>query len=209
MVKSWYLLFWKFKGGPDWIVEQELAEKALKSWRNNMIKEHEQYQDELKDINQMEVMPAPAPAPPPLGPMIREICINSGAAFTRLRCHLTNDVCYNLGVHPVTPVIHICEDETRFSDLLKGIPDYLDQFVQEEYYKPMAASCGVVQENIFEFNEDSNQKYLHSFVDVFRCCSVQVPKYLYLKYLEEGLLDQSHTIGQPHDLKDLEFFFEK
>ncbi|EDR13070.1 uncharacterized protein LACBIDRAFT_322494 [Laccaria bicolor S238N-H82] len=87
-----------------------------------------------------------------------------------------------------------------------GIPDYLDWFVQEEYYKPMAASCGVDQENPFEFNEDSNWKYLHPFIDVFQHCSVQVPKDLYLKYLEEGLLDQSHTIGQPHDLKDLEIF---
>jgi hypothetical protein len=44
LFKPWNTLFRKFKGGPDWIIERELAEGALKTWRANVREEHDQYQ---------------------------------------------------------------------------------------------------------------------------------------------------------------------
>lgn len=119
--------------------------------------------------------PLQAPAPPPHCPMIKEICVNSGAA---LGCHLANDLW--------------CQDDARFAELLRGIPEYLERFTEPKYWKRMSASCGVDQENPFQFNENSNQTYMHSYIDVFRHCSLTVPEQLYLKYLTQGLLDRRH-----------------
>ena len=47
-------MFRKFKGGPDWIVESELAERALMNWRANVKEEHAQYQAAL-DAHRKEV----------------------------------------------------------------------------------------------------------------------------------------------------------
>lgn len=38
-------MFRQFKGGPDWIVERNLAERALKGWRDDIRKEHAMYLD--------------------------------------------------------------------------------------------------------------------------------------------------------------------
>jgi hypothetical protein len=135
-------------------------------------------------------------APPPLRPMIKEICANSGAAFTGLGRHLANDLCYHLVIHPATPAIYICQDDTRFKGLLNGIPEYLKCFTEPGYLSAMAGSCGVDQENPFRFNENSNRLYMHCYVDVFRRCSKLVPEDVYLKYLYQGLLDPRHTIGE-------------
>lgn len=134
--------------------------------------------------------------PPPMRPMIKQICANSGGAFTGLGRHLANDLCFHLAIHPATPAIYMCQDEERFAELLNGIPGYLDRFIQPSYHDTMAASCCLGQENPFEFHEHANRTYLHSFVDVFRRCSVQVDGNLYVKYITQGLLDRRHTIGE-------------
>lgn len=87
--------------------------------------------------------PLPTPAPAPLQSMIKEICANSGGAFTRLGCHLVNVICFHLAIHPMTPAIYMCQDDKRFAEHLEGIPGYLDQFTKYDYYQPMQASCGL------------------------------------------------------------------
>ena len=146
----------------------------------------------------MEVTePPPAtPAPAPLRSMIKEICANSGGAFSGLGRHLANDICFHLAIHPATPAIYICQDNKRFAELLEGIPEYLGQFTKPGYYQPMEASCGLGRKNPFEFHEDANRIYMHSYVDVFRRCNRQVPEALYVKYIKQGLLDPQHIIGE-------------
>ena len=41
-------MFRKFKGGPDWIVESNLAKAALMNWRTNVRAEYTEYQAALQ-----------------------------------------------------------------------------------------------------------------------------------------------------------------
>lgn len=129
-------------------------------------------------------------------PIIKEMYNNSGGAFSGFGRHLVNDFLFNAAIHPGTPAISICEDDETFAELLEGIPEYLERFTVAQFYKTMASSCVSGRENPFEFNEDSNRHYMQHYIDVFRRCSVQVPKELYMKYLKKGLLDSRHTIGE-------------
>jgi len=144
----------------------------------------------------------PAPTPPPIRPIIKEICTNSGGAFSGFGRHLANDFLFNAAIHPATPAIYICEDDESFTELLEGIPAYLKRFTRREYYNPMLAGRSLDRKNPFEFHENSNRHYMQSYIDVFRRCSVQVPKELYVKYLKKGLLDHRHTIGEAFSIFD-------
>ena len=136
------------------------------------------------------------PTPPLLCPIIKEICANSGRAFSEFGCHLTNDFLFNVAIHPRTPAIYICKDDKAFADLLEGIPKYLGCFTQPEYYMPILAGHSPSWENPLEFHEDSNCHYMQSYIDIFQHCRIQVPKELYMKYVKKGLLDHRHTIGE-------------
>jgi len=140
--------------------------------------------------------PPPTPAPAPLQSMIKEICANSGGAFSRLGHHLVNDICFHLAIHPMTPAIYMCQDNKRLAKLLEGIPGHLDQFTKHNYFQPMEASCGLNWENLFQFHEHANWTYMHSHVDVCWHCSRQVPEALYVKYIKQGLLDPQDIIGE-------------
>lgn len=121
---------------------------------------------------------------------------NSGGAFSGFGRHLVNDFLFNVATHPGTPAISICGDDETFAEFSKGIPDYLKRFTEPHFMKTMTSSCVAGRKNPFEFNEDSNRHYMQHFIDVFRRCSVKVPKELYIKYLNKGLLDSRHTIGE-------------
>ncbi|KAG6836640.1 hypothetical protein H0H93_005577 [Arthromyces matolae] len=40
---EWFSLWERFKGGPDWVLERDLAEEHLLSWRKDVISEHQRY----------------------------------------------------------------------------------------------------------------------------------------------------------------------
>ena len=138
----------------------------------------------------------PSPPTPPKCPIIKEMLNNSGGAFSGFGRHLVNDFLFNMAIHPGTPAISICKDNETFAEFLEGIPKYLERFTAPQFNKAMGSNCVLGRVNPFEFNEDSNRHYMHHYIDVFRHCSVQVPKELYIKYLKKGLLDSRHIIGE-------------
>ncbi|KIM35738.1 hypothetical protein M413DRAFT_57539, partial [Hebeloma cylindrosporum] len=177
--------------------ERNLAERALKSWQENIRKEYAAYLTDLENsFRTTAKRTEPPPPAPPMRPIIKEMYNNSGGAFSGFGRHLVNDFLFNAAIHPGTPAISICEDDETFAELLEGIPEYLERFTVPQFYKPMASSCVPGRDNPFEFNEDSNRHYMQQYIDVFRRCSVHVPKELYEKYLTKGLLDSAHTIGE-------------
>lgn len=133
---------------------------------------------------------------PPLRRIICEMHTNTSGAFSGLGRHLINDVLFNMAIHPGTPAISICKDDSTFAEFLSGIPEYLDRFMQSKYFRVMVSSCLPGRPNPFEFCEDANRHYMQQYIEVFRRCSVQVDKGLYVKYLQKGLLDPRHTIGE-------------
>ena len=96
----------------------------------------------------------------------------------------------------MTPAIYMFPEEKRCAELLEGIPGYLDQFTKYDYNQPMEASCGLNQENPFEFHGHAGWTYMHPHVDVFWCCSRKVLEALYVRYIKQGLLDPQHIIGE-------------
>ncbi|KDR69513.1 hypothetical protein GALMADRAFT_77437, partial [Galerina marginata CBS 339.88] len=172
--KYWDLLFSKFKGGPDWIVEKNKAQDALLEWQLQS--------------------PISFPADPPRRPIIKEICANSNGAFSGFGRHLTNDFLGHAALHPGTPSIYICVDNELFDELFVGIPRYLKRFTNKKYITKIGRILDL--KNPFRFNEDSNRHYMQSYIDFFRRCSAKISKDLYQKYLRRGLLDTHHTIGE-------------
>jgi hypothetical protein len=55
-IQAWNYMFRQFKGGPDWIVERNLAERALKSWCDDIRKEYAMYLTDL-DVRQSRTLP--------------------------------------------------------------------------------------------------------------------------------------------------------
>ncbi|EDQ99418.1 uncharacterized protein LACBIDRAFT_316600 [Laccaria bicolor S238N-H82] len=52
--------------------------------------------------------------------------------------------------------------------------------------------------NPFAFNTTSDRNYTNGYIWVFRKAAVDIPCDLYNFYLQEGLFDKSHTIGEPY-----------
>jgi hypothetical protein len=51
-------MFRQFKGGPDWIVKRNIAERALKSWHNGIRKEYAKYfTDHKEEMQQSRTLP--------------------------------------------------------------------------------------------------------------------------------------------------------
>lgn len=92
------------------------------------------------------------------------------------------------------PSYIICTSDRLYEDFKTTLYSYIAQFSTQEFYKLVASIPNT--HNPFSLNETSNTKYTDMYIHVFRRAYAKVPKALYMKYAELGLLDPAHTIGQ-------------
>jgi hypothetical protein len=136
------------------------------------------------------------PPKPPLRAIIHEICNNSLGAFSGFGRHTANDFLFNLVLFPGMPSYEICSNDEQFQEFEEAIHNYHLQFSTDEFFD--AVTCVGIShaENPFAFQERANKDYMSRYILVFRRIQAMVPISLYQKYVEHGLLDDKHTIGQ-------------
>lgn len=94
------------------------------------------------------------------------MCDNEGLAFSGLGRHCANDLLHRLEIYPGTPSFVICEDNDTYNRLKQGIYDFLKRFKSPTFLASVATTPNTM--NPFEFNAISNEKYISSYIDVFR-----------------------------------------
>lgn len=119
---------------------------------------------------------------------------NAHNAFSGLGRHCINDLLHLAAIFPGTPSWVICKDPELFYHLKELIYTYIAQYSKSKFLKRVATTCN--SRNPFEFNEKSNKEYISSHIHVFRRVKVRVEKELYNRYVNSGLLDPEHTIGE-------------
>lgn len=122
------------------------------------------------------------------------MCRNRCGAFSGFGRHTINDFLYLYMIFPGTPSYKICTDDILFKKLEAAIPEYMGKWTSKDFYTNCCG--GVNSNNPFEYNYKAQKHYVQSYIEVFRRTCVKVPKNLYNKYLEEGLFDPDHTIGE-------------
>lgn len=100
------------------------------------------------------------------------MCDNEDLAFSGLGRHCANDVLHRLAIFPGTPSYVICEDDEKYNQLKQGIYNYLERFQRRAFIRDIVTTPNTL--NPFEFNGNSNDKYISSYIDVFRRTSVRM-----------------------------------
>ncbi|KAJ7017004.1 hypothetical protein C8F04DRAFT_1096190 [Mycena alexandri] len=168
----WNTRLWsRFRGGPDWVFELELALARLDSWRDTVLRE---------DIKT---------------PII-DVLLNVSGPAAGVGQHLANDLLYGVPLHPDTPSSVICEDNQAYLELRQFIPGFMRKFTSKKYLKRCAGAPN--SDNPFFFNDVSNETFLRGYVQVYRTQEVRMDVELYNRYLSRGLFDPDHTIGEPY-----------
>lgn len=119
---------------------------------------------------------------------------NRCGAFEGFGRHTINDFLYLCMIFPGTPSYRICLDDTIFAKLEVAIPKYMENWTSATYHSN--CSGGVNTNNPFDYNYKAQKKYVQLHIQVFRRTCVKVPEKLYNEYLEAGLFDPDHTIGE-------------
>ncbi|RDB24436.1 hypothetical protein Hypma_008475 [Hypsizygus marmoreus] len=202
---SWPSFFEPFKGGPDWVSERTLAERALDKWRKKTLALYQSWQDDsthmitnyfhVTSLNQVP----PRPKPPKSiadRSILCDIYSNSHRAFSGFGPHTANDFLYQIALFPGTPSYIICLDDRKYTDFKVSLHTYMAQFYAPEFLSRVASVAN--DNNPFAFQGISNLTYTSSYTLVFRRTSVKVPRDLYNRYASLGLLDPEHIIGQPY-----------
>lgn len=139
-------------------------------------------------------IPLPALPTPPLRPIIKEIASNALGAFSGFGRHTSNDFLFLVGIFPATPAHIICSDDARFKAFEEDIYKYLKTFTEPKFLDPVTIVAN--SQNPFAFSESANEAYMTQHMHVFRRTAANTPMDLYKKYLQQGLLDPKHTIGE-------------
>ena len=71
----------------------------------------------------------------------------------------------------------------------------MDTFIQKKGFQ---RHCSLKANHLqpFQFNEHADTNYMKGFIAIFKCTKVKVDVELYNYYLRNGLLDQTHTMGE-------------
>ncbi|EDR13470.1 uncharacterized protein LACBIDRAFT_308427 [Laccaria bicolor S238N-H82] len=110
--------------------------------------------------------------------------------------HLANDFLHYAAIFPGAPCSWICSDDIRFERFKQQILKYTEIWRSPEFLRRCAMSTN--SPNPFAFNTTSDRNYTNGYIWVFRKAAVDIPCDLYNFYLQEGLFDKSHTIGEPY-----------
>lgn len=118
---------------------------------------------------------------------------NSFNCFAGYGQHTINDFLFQLAIHPHTPEHIICQNDKVYDEFKEHLHHYMNQFHGPRFLNGAATVAN--DNNPFYFNQSSNDEYIKSWVQVFRRTEIFVPKDLYNRYAERGLLDADHTVG--------------
>ncbi|KAG6836526.1 hypothetical protein H0H93_007135 [Arthromyces matolae] len=223
---EWFSLWERFKGGPDWVLERDLAEEHLMSWRKDVVSEYERYMTLHKkwesltktrtldsyfirqrfgdrehqaavDNASIRLQHQHPPRPEPRRRLLlKDMSMNSHRAFSGLGRHCINDILHFLGFHPGITSYAVCLQDDLFDHLKLTIYWFLQRFLKTSFLKRVATKPNT--NNPFSFNAESNKNYISCYIAVFRRTRVKMPKELYDRYQSLGLLDPSHTIGDEY-----------
>ena len=142
-----------------------------------------------------------APPPPPLPvfpsqpfrPIIKKICANSLGAFSGFGRHTANDFLFLQAIFPGMPSYLICKNSQTFEGFISAIKSYMVSFTSEKFYRRIVSVTN--SDNLFAFNEESNNHYMKSYLLVFCRVKVDVNCDLYIRYCKLGYLDPDHIMG--------------
>ncbi|KAJ7233257.1 hypothetical protein C8J57DRAFT_1532615 [Mycena rebaudengoi] len=162
-------LWSQFPSGPDWVCELPAAIQYLHDWRASVLRKGTST-PMIDVLTEME------------GP---------GAGIGQ---HLANDLLFLLAIHPDTPAIELCADNTIYDRLLNFLPGFMAHWFSREFIK----SCGgrVNSTNPFAFNDTSDSNFRAHQVHVYRKENARLEAELFALYQSQGFLDPDHTIAQ-------------
>ena len=126
-------------------------------------------------------------------PIVDVIADNSNCVFGGFGRHLANDFLHYAAIFPGAPCSWICSDDARFYHFTSRIVSFTQIWRSTDFLKRCGMSTN--SSNPFAFNTTSDRNYTAGFIWVFRKTFVKIPQDLYNQYLQEGLLDPTHTIG--------------
>lgn len=178
--QGWEALFRVYGDGPDWILQPEAAQKELRAWRS--------------DVR--------AGLSPGMLPIVSEFHVNN-KAFAGIGRHLANDLCHNVPVHPLMPVILVCNDDYLFELLVEVLPEYMKFFADKDKFLRRVAPAGSIPRpgdstrSPLVYTHAVQLKYRNLAVYVFRVSMCEkVLKDLYIRMVKQGLLDPDFVLGK-------------
>ncbi|KDR81019.1 hypothetical protein GALMADRAFT_91738 [Galerina marginata CBS 339.88] len=171
---EWPLIWDAFPDGPDWVLERDSALASLERWRSDMLMGETGHSKAIVDV----------------------IAENGNRTFAGFGRHLANDFLHYAAFFPGAPCSWICSNDERFNRFRSSILNYTQIWRSPDFLR----RCGMLTNSInpFAFNTSSDRNYTTGFIWVFRKSIVEMPQDLYNLYLQEGLFDPLHTIGQPY-----------
>ncbi|KAM5541689.1 hypothetical protein V8D89_004670 [Ganoderma adspersum] len=98
----------------------------------------------------------------------------------------------------------LCASNALFLAFKEGIGVYMQRWALQEYWHDCLGCYSL--DRPFAHNRTSDQRYLNKYMQVFqKAFAMDMPTELYNRYVEWGLLDPDHVIGQPYTPKESEF----
>lgn len=170
--------------GPDWILQPEAAKEALHDWRERV----------------------KCGLSPGMLPVVAEFNVNN-KIFAGIGRHLANDLCHHVPVHPLMPVILFCKSDNLFEMLLEVLPEYMKLFADKpNFLRKVAPPTSIPRPDASDTHDTSSPfvykhaiqlKYRSLAVHVFRVSQCErVDKALYIRMVEQGLLDPEFVMGK-------------
>ncbi|PIL30146.1 hypothetical protein GSI_07724 [Ganoderma sinense ZZ0214-1] len=178
--KLWDKL-WDANYGPCWIKEPDAALARLERWRSDVL----------------------STSPPDTNAsLVKELCHNQ-AVFNGFGKHLACDFLHEQCLWPGMPLHALCADDALFLAFKEGIVEYMQRWMSQDYWHDCLGCYNL--DRPFAHNRNSDQRYLGRHVQVFRkAFAADMPAELYNKYVERGLLNPDHVIGQPYTPQESE-----
>jgi hypothetical protein len=159
----------QFPSSPDWTKELPAALLHMDNWRIDVL------------------------AKGTLTPCILSALTSVDGPGAGVGAQLGSDLLYRLGIHPFCPALTICQSDVQFNTLRDYLPVFMARWIAPKFLRECCSNPNSL--NPFAFNYAADKKFISSSVDVFRRVEVRVPVELYNTYLQQGLLDEDHTIG--------------
>ncbi|KAI0328058.1 hypothetical protein GY45DRAFT_1282616 [Cubamyces sp. BRFM 1775] len=213
---------WSATSGPDWIDECEEAEEALDRWRKSVLSGKAVVaQAEITSrskkscgdsegcdiVNDEDEVEACLVEDAPSLPSLLDVMLNTPSVFNGYGPHTAQDLLYQLGIWPTMPPENLCADNTAFAEFKAALVSYAAQFVSSVY---RTRCLKVPTYNEYDdTNPQRDENYYSQYLKVFRKCTIRIPRDLYNEYVKRGLLDPSHTIGEPYSYNEDDLIFVK
>ncbi|KAJ3526413.1 hypothetical protein NMY22_g10175 [Coprinellus aureogranulatus] len=183
-----HALFSKFPDGPDWNFEAAEARIALEEFRRAVL---------AKPPKPHESQTA----------IVEAIACNSTMAFGGFGRHLANDFLHEVLIHPLLPVYTVCSDDAMWGRIASHIAPYMAQWRSPEFVSRCCVRTNSL--NPFTFNESQEYNYHTQYVKVHTKKSIRMYEAQYNQFVSLGLLDPSHTIGQPYQADPSAFIHKR